>query len=101
MGLLMPEVSPQFQFLYHASDTDFKPGDVIKPVNYNHAFATKDMSLAKEYGKNVYKVEPVDQEEADSVTSEEAAKWVGDMPEDSKSVVNSKKGFKVVSKESE
>jgi hypothetical protein len=101
VGLLVPEVSPQFQFLYHASDKDFNLGDVVTPVNYNHAFATKDKSLAKEYGKNIYKVEPVDREEADSYTSEEAAKWVGDMPEDSKSIVKSKKGFKVVSKESE
>jgi len=94
-------VEPSRQFLYHASNTDFNSGDVVRPVNYGHAFSTKDKSLAKEYGKNVYKVEPVDPEEADSYTAEEATRWVGDMPEDAKSVVKSQKGFKVVEKDTD
>ena len=90
---------PSRQFLYHASNTDFTPGDVVRPVNYSHAFATKDKSFAKEYGKNVYKVEPVDHEEANSYTESDNSKWVGDMSEDAKSVVKSQKGFKVIDKD--
>jgi len=92
---------PSRQFLYHASNNEFNSGDVVRPVNYSHAFATKDKSLAKEYGKNTYRVEPVDHEEADSYTSSESAKWVGDMPEGAKSVVKSQKGFKIIDKDSE
>jgi len=92
---------PSRQFLYHASNTDFSSGDVVRPVNYKHAFATKDKSLAKEYGKNVYKVEPVDQEEANSYTASDNSKWVGDMPEDAKSVIKSEKGFKVIDKDND
>ena len=92
-------VEPSRQFLYHASNNDFNLGDVVKPVNYNHAFATTDKSLAKEYGKNIYRVEPVDKEESDAYTASQAAKWVGEMSEDSKSVVNSQKGFKIVDKD--
>ena len=92
-------VEPSRQFLYHASNNDFTSGDVVKPINYNHAFATTDESLAKEYGKNVYRVEPVDKEESDSYTASEAARWVGEMSKDAKSVVISQKGFKIIDKD--
>ena len=94
-------VEPSRQFLYHASDHAFNLGDIVNPVNYNHAYATSDKSLAKEYGKTVYKVEPIDKEESDSYTASEAAKWVGEMPEDSKSVIKSKIGFKILDKDEE
>jgi hypothetical protein len=44
-------------------------------------------------------VEPVDHEEANSYTTSDNSKWVGDMPENAKSVVKSQKGFKVIDKD--
>lgn len=64
--------------------------------DFPHAYATRDSSLAKEYGSNIYNVTPVDSEEASKYTEAELAKWVGEPPADAKSVVKSKKGFKVL-----
>ena len=84
------------QFLYHASDTEFNPGDIIEPRNYRHAYASSDKSYAEVYGRHLYKVQPVDAEEAKNATAEEATKWGGPMPEGAKSVVYSEKGYRVI-----
>lgn len=82
--------------LFHGTHVDLKPGAIISPKNFNHAFATSDKTLAGEYGSNVYSVEPVNPQEAKDYTEADLAKWVGEIPADNRSVVKSTKGFKVV-----
>lgn len=85
------------QKLFHGTDASLKSGDVVRPgKDFPHAYATSDSSLAKEYGSNVYTVAPIDLKEAGEYTQQELAKWVGEPPTDAKSVVKSKKGFKVL-----
>lgn len=96
--------------LYHASDVDFKPGDVITPKNYSHAYASNDAEHARQWGKNVYSVEPVDAKEM-AETTKNNQKWLKDVdwdPNDTDQInslrghlatANSKSGFKVKGKE--
>jgi hypothetical protein len=97
------------QQLFHASDVEFRPGDVVTPRNHNHAYASIDPNHAGQWGKNVYKVEPVDAKEMHETTKANHA-WLKNVdwnPEDSEDMhrvrnfvatVNSKSGFKVVGK---
>ena len=97
------------QQLFHASDTEFNPGDVITPRNHNHAYASIDPNHAGQWGKNVYKVEPVNPQEMHETTKANQS-WLKDVdwnPEDNEDMqrvrnfvatVNSKSGFKVVGK---
>jgi hypothetical protein len=83
--------------LFHGTNAQLKPGDVVRPgKDFSHAFATSDSSLAKEYGSNIYKVAPLDSEEASEYTKAELAKWQSEPPADAKTVVKSIKGFKVL-----
>jgi hypothetical protein len=85
------------QFLYHASDTEFNPGDSITPQNYSHAFASSDRSVAEPYGKHVYEVEPIDRKEARARTSSQKKKWAnGSIPDWAKTVSYSVTGFRVI-----
>jgi hypothetical protein len=88
------------QFWFHGSDVDFNDGDIITPQNYGHAFATTDHTLAKEYGKNVYRVTPVDPKEAADYTAEDNLKWVGPIPKTHGPdvIMKSQKGYRVVKK---
>ena len=81
--------------LYHASEHDFKEGDVVSPQNFGYAFATTDPTLAKEYGSKVYEVSPVDEKDAYKTTREELSSWKGKPSEDVHSVVKATKGFNV------
>jgi hypothetical protein len=97
------------QQLFHASDTEFNPGDVITPRNHNHAYASIDPNHAGQWGKNIYKVEPVNPQEMHETTKANQS-WLKDVdwnPEDKEDMqrvrnfvatVNSKSGFKVVGK---
>ena len=97
------------QQLFHASDVEFNPGDVIGPRNHNHAYASIDPNHAGQWGKNVYKVEPVNAQEMHETTKANHA-WLKDVdwdPNDNEDMqrvrnfvatVNSKSGFKVVGK---
>jgi hypothetical protein len=83
--------------LFHGTNAKLKPGDTVVPgSDFEHAFATTDSTLAKEYGSNVYKVSPVDSKEAIEYTKAELAKWQSEPSTDAKSVVTSAKGFKVL-----
>ena len=81
--------------LYHASEHDFKEGDVVSPQNFSYAFATTDPSLANEYGSKVYEVFPVDEKDAYKTTREDLSSWKGKPSEDIHSVIKAAKGFKV------
>ena len=88
--------SPLSEPLFHGTHAKLNPGDTVKPgSDFEHAFATTDSTLAKEYGPNVYKVSPVDSKEASEYTRAELAKWQSEPSADAKSVVVSTKGFKV------
>jgi hypothetical protein len=97
------------QQMFHASDTEFNPGDVITPRNHSHAYASIDPNHAGQWGKNIYKVEPVNPQEMHETTKANQS-WLKDVdwnPEDNEDMqrvrnfvatVNSKSGFKVVGK---
>lgn len=86
----------QFPELFHGTAAKLKAGDIIRPGgDFQHAFATTDATLAKEYGANVYRVSPVDSKEASEYTKAELAKWESEPSADAKSVVKSVKGFRV------
>jgi hypothetical protein len=101
--------APLSQQLFHASDTEFKAGDVINPRNHAHAYASIDPNHAGQWGKHIYNVEPMDAEEMSKTTKTNHA-WLKDVdwnPEDSEDMhtvrnfvatVNSKSGFKVTGK---
>ena len=96
--------------LYHASDVDLNVGDVVTPKNYSHAYASNHAEHARQWGQNVYSVEPVDAEEM-AETTKNNQKWLKDVdwdPNDNDQInslrdhlatVNSKSGFKVKGKE--
>jgi len=77
------------QFLYHGTDADLEPEDMVTPQGtskdgaegYGWAFATPDSEYAAEHGKNVYLVEGTGDEQVH--------------PDNEEAVV-SKKGFRVV-----
>lgn len=89
--------APLSQELFHGTEATLKPGDTVKPgMDFEHAFATSDASLASQYGSKIYKVAPVDADEAHEYTKAELAKWVGEPTKDAKTVVKSRKGFTVL-----
>ena len=97
MGNQMSASDNLSQALFHGTAAQLKPGDTVRPGrDFSHAFATTDATLAKEYGSNVYKVSPVDSKEASEYTKAELAKWQSEPSADTKSVVKSAKGFKVL-----
>ena len=46
--------------LFHGSDHDFSPGDIVEPRTEEHAYATTGLHTARAFGGKVYEVEPVD-----------------------------------------
>lgn len=46
--------------LFHGSEQDFSPGDVIEPRSKDYAHATTGLHTARVFGSKVYEVEPVD-----------------------------------------
>ena len=56
------------QALFHGSTADLKPGDIINPVNREHAYATPRYRSALRFAKSpehVYEVEPVNPEDVE------------------------------------
>ena len=96
--------------LFHGTNANLKPGDVITPKKYSKAFATTDASEAKAYAQTsrsmnkgetqpslfgaVYKVAPIDHEE---MTTESDAY---NLPNKNRGIDSSyrvsRKGFKVL-----
>lgn len=88
--------APLSEALFHGTDADLKPGDTVEPRNEGRwsagdgakAFAARDPRLAAGYGKNVYRVSPI---EGDRVTH----LWVKQDRRVDTSAVESGRGFKV------
>lgn len=96
--------------LYHGTNANLKPGDVINPQQYSKAFATSSLDEAKNYAKTsrisnkgntepslfgaVYKVAPLDHEEMTKETTSY------NLPNTNRGVDSnyfvSRKGFKVL-----
>lgn len=89
---LVPEGTP----LYHASEHDFSPGDVVMPRGWGAAFATSDHTSAANFGSKVYEVEPVDRDEAEATTRYQFSKWASEPNQDNLNTVRSEKGFRVI-----
>jgi len=53
----------QFGPLFHGSDHEFAPGDVIEPKTKSYAHATPDLRTARVFGEHVYEVEPINTDE--------------------------------------
>ena len=87
------------QFLYHGTDADLSPGDIVLPgdvVNAEYggtpmdeAWATENLDDARGYGKNVYHVEHIEPPTLD-VPKEFIEMNKGN------NVYSSKKGFRVI-----
>lgn len=105
--------APLSNQLFHGSSQPFNKGDLIKPMEMDHAFATKDKQYADNHSvldaerdwkagpkslfTYLYKVSPVDAHEMHSETEE----WRGDKvkrvqpKKDLDNILVSKKGFRV------
>lgn len=88
--------APEGVPLYHASEHDFKPGDIVRPRGWGSAFATSDPTSAATFGSKVYEVEPVDRDEADTTTRQGLAEWAGEPSMDILNTVRAEKGFRVI-----
>lgn len=81
--------SAQFPTLYHGTNHEIQHGDVVragvKPSNYpdhwdqvsTHAYATSSPGWGIGHGRNVYEVEPMDHEDAESVGKHEYRSQAG------------------------
>ena len=106
--------APLSEPLFHGSSHPFNKGDIIKPMDMDHAHATVDKAYADNYANldaerdytrdpkslftYTYKVSPVDEKEMHTETEP----WRSDpikkntrLEKDSKNIYVSKKGFKV------
>lgn len=54
-----PRMFPPSTPLFHGSEQDFAPGDVIEPRSKHWAHATPHLHTAKVFGSKVYEVEAV------------------------------------------
>lgn len=77
--------------LFHGSDHEFNPGDVIEPrdmmtPNYGIAWASTNKDVASGYGKHLYQVEPSEDIKRQAGTGKEFG------------IYNSETGFKVIGK---
>lgn len=61
------------QDFYHGTDHNFYPGEQVVPGKDNLAWAATNRDVAAQYGKNVYRVEPI----ADVTRHRGAAKEFG------------------------
>lgn len=73
--------------LLHGSDHMFKEGDTVMPGKDNLAWASTNKEVAQSYGKNLYRVTPID----DATRHPGAAAEFG--------IFHSDKGYKVLGKE--
>lgn len=57
----MTAIGKQFEHLFHGTSAVLKPGDTIEPRdNQGLAWATTNVDVAANYGKNIYKVAPAE-----------------------------------------
>lgn len=59
----MPDLNhSQFKHLFHGTDADLQPGDVVTPRSKKVAHATPHVYTARSFGSSVYEVAPVHDE---------------------------------------
>lgn len=78
--------------MFHGSNHVFVPGDVVRPGEEDDsAYATNKPEYARQYGKHVYEVEPIDKP-----VSFEDPSGDPDEPSETRTIIHaSEKGFKV------
>ena len=115
-GFIMCTMSaPLSEPLFHGTGASLSVGDIIKPMRHKVAHATTDLGYATIFGESsthpdidknfqrplfgaVYKVEPVDHEEAKATTKEEMARRYAEPSKEVQPEPHhrySKKGFRV------
>lgn len=88
--------APLSEQLFHGTNADLKPGDTVEPRNEGRwsvgegakAFAARDPRLAAGYGKNIYRVSPLEGDRVHPL-------WVKKDRRVDTSAVESGRGFRV------